>query len=70
VCGGSSLQHWQLLLQELPELAITDLDVFEGTVVLHTLNNSLPQLLLLRTDPSQQHLTVKGQQEASVLVSV
>lgn len=45
--SSSSLQHWQLLKAELPGSAVTDMDVFAGAVVLHTLLDSRPSLLVL-----------------------
>lgn len=45
--GSSSLQHWQLLNAERPGSAVTDMDVFAGAVVLHTLLDSRPSLLVL-----------------------
>lgn len=45
--GSSSLQHWQLLNAERPGSAVTDMDVFAGAVVLHTLVDSRPSLLVL-----------------------
>jgi protease II len=64
--GGSSLQQWRLLRPELPGSAVTDMDVFNGCVVLHTLHDSRPALALLHLDTcSDGRLAVSQQHEVT-----
>jgi protease II len=68
--GGNSLQQWRLLRPEVPGSAVTDMDVFEGCVVLHMLHDSRPALMVLHLDKctdgflavSQQHEVSSNQQ--------
>jgi protease II len=61
-CTAHTVQDWRLLRAEAPGLAVTDMDVFEGCVVLHMLHNSRPQLTVLLLD-TQRSLTVTHELE-------
>lgn len=66
--SGGCLQDWRPLLLEAPGTAVTDMNAFDGVVVLHTLHHSRPQLMLLHVGTGQQQertLEVSLQQEVS-----
>lgn len=64
---GRGPQQWQLLQPEVPGTAVTDMDVFQGAVVLHTLNRSHPQLSVLCLAEGQDGtLAVAQQHEVSM----
>lgn len=52
-CTAHTVQDWRLLRAEAPGLAVTDMDVFDGCVVLHMLHNSRPRLMVLHLDTPQ-----------------
>lgn len=60
--NGSSLQQWQLIRPEVPGSAVTDMDVFEGCVVLHTLHNGRPALMILHLDTCEDGSLAVAQQ--------
>ena len=67
----SGTHSWQLLVPERPDVAVTDLSVFDTGVVLHELAAGRPALTLLRLSAEQQGteqpggLTVLHQQRVS-----
>jgi hypothetical protein len=67
-CTAHTVQRWRLLRAEGPGCAVTDMDVFDGCVVLHMLHNSTPQLTLLRLH-TQHSLRVNQELEVGVLSS-
>lgn len=60
--AGASLQQWRLLRAEVPGAAVTDMDVFDGCVVLHTLHDSKPTLLVLTVDTGTEGVLAVTQQ--------
>jgi hypothetical protein len=63
--GCAARTAWQLLLAESPDTAITDLDAFQGALVLHEMRHSTPGLRLLRLSAAGpgEHLRVTRQQQ-------
>lgn len=49
-----SMNSWPLLVPERAGVVITDMDVFDGWVLLHELNNARPCMTLLRISQAEQ----------------
>jgi len=60
--GSAGAEHWQLLLPEQADSAITDMDVFDKGVVLHQ-TGGRPLLSILELEVRASHLQKHHQQQ-------